>query len=80
MAVYLSLPILGELVQFVENDSTYEDSVKAMAIRSHQNKTETTIMQSSSFFVSIVDSLETEVSLITHLPKRNAQVIAYRRR
>lgn len=31
MAVYLSLPILDELVRFVEDDSTYEDSVKAMA-------------------------------------------------
>lgn len=31
MAVYLSQPILDELVQFVENDPTYEDSVKAMA-------------------------------------------------
>lgn len=31
MAVYLSLPILNELVRFVENDSTYEDSMKAMA-------------------------------------------------
>lgn len=31
MAVYLSIPILDELVRFVENDSTYEDAVKAMA-------------------------------------------------
>ncbi|RAK98532.1 uncharacterized protein BO80DRAFT_427340, partial [Aspergillus ibericus CBS 121593] len=31
MAVYLSLPILDELVRFVEEDSKYEDSVKAMA-------------------------------------------------
>ncbi|KAL1847789.1 hypothetical protein Plec18167_002521 [Paecilomyces lecythidis] len=31
MAVYLSLPILDEVVRFAENDSTYEDSVKAMA-------------------------------------------------
>lgn len=31
MAVYLAIPILDELVRFAEIDSTYEDSVKAMA-------------------------------------------------
>lgn len=31
MAVYLSLPILDELIRSVETDPTYEDSVKAMA-------------------------------------------------
>jgi hypothetical protein len=30
MAVYLPVPILDELVRFVENDSTNENSVKAM--------------------------------------------------
>lgn len=31
MAIYLSLPILDELVRLVENNSTYERRVKAMA-------------------------------------------------
>ncbi|PYI04675.1 hypothetical protein BO78DRAFT_167373 [Aspergillus sclerotiicarbonarius CBS 121057] len=30
MALYLSFPVLDELVRFVEEDSRYEDSVKAM--------------------------------------------------
>lgn len=33
MAVYLALPILDKLVRFIKNDSTYEDSVKAIASR-----------------------------------------------
>lgn len=31
MATYLSLPAFQELIEFVENDSVYEDSVKALA-------------------------------------------------
>lgn len=31
MATYLSLPIIDEIICFVENDSRHEDSVKAMA-------------------------------------------------
>lgn len=31
MAAYLSLPAFQELIEFVENDSVYEDSVKALA-------------------------------------------------
>ncbi|GLA30358.1 hypothetical protein M752DRAFT_279533 [Aspergillus phoenicis ATCC 13157] len=31
MAIYLSQPIIDEVVRFVEEDSRYEDSVKAMA-------------------------------------------------
>lgn len=31
MAAYLSLPAFQELIEFVENDSMYEDSVKALA-------------------------------------------------
>lgn len=31
MAAYLSLPAFQELIEFVENDSAYEDSVKALA-------------------------------------------------
>ncbi|PLN86007.1 hypothetical protein BDW42DRAFT_121762 [Aspergillus taichungensis] len=32
MATYLSLPAFQELIEFVERDSVYEDSVKALAV------------------------------------------------
>lgn len=35
MAIYLSQPIIDKVVRFVEEDSRYEDSVKAMAAEFH---------------------------------------------
>lgn len=91
MTIYLSLPILDELVRLVENDSTYRRRSKGNGFRNSQllfssgqrldgrsrTKLKMTNTPTSSFAFSVV-SLETEASLITQWLRRSVQAMRYK--